>query len=251
MRSKNPERGTKNAEPRAIMAPMCGRYSLNQTGQIPLVFEISDIRLPPRFNIAPTQQAPVIHLREGDRRLELFHWGLVPFWAKDAAIGARMINARSETADEKPAFRAAFRKRRCLVPADGFFEWRKLGKYKQPYYFYLKRRIPFAFAGLYEEWNQDGPRLDSFTILTCDPNETVSAIHNRMPVILPPERYSDWLDPHADPGLLKSILRPFDPGQMDAHPVSRIVNNPSNDSPECIEEVTLEDDNPASERLEG
>ncbi len=234
------ERGTPNQAPPAIMAPMCGRYSLNQTGQISLVFEISDVRLPPRFNIAPTQQAPVIHLREGERRLELFQWGLVPFWAKDPAMGARMINSRSETVDEKPAFRTAFRKRRCLVPADGFYEWQKRGKFKQPFYFYLESRSPFAFAGLFEEWSQNGSSLDSFTILTCDPNEMVANFHNRMPVILPKEKYGEWLDPESDPDSLKSLLQPFDARQMRVHPVSRFVNSPTNDSPECIEEIPLD-----------
>ena len=213
---------------------MCGRYVLSQTGELPAVFEISEIRIPPRFNIAPTQEAPVIRLSEDDRRhLDTLRWGLVPSWSKDSAIGSRMINARSETAARKPAFRGAFRHRRCLVPADGFYEWKRLPEGKQPYFIGMSDRSLFAFAGLWESFDE----LETFTILTCEPNERLSGLHNRMPVILPRETYDSWLDPRTGGEDLQSLMTPYAASNMTTYPVSRLVNNPRNDLPACIEPV--------------
>ena len=217
---------------------MCGRYTLTQTGQLPAVFEISEVRIPPRFNIAPTQEVPVVRLsEERGRYLDSLKWGLVPGWAKDPSIGARMINARSETVDKKPSFRDAFRQRRCLVPADGFYEWKKLPRAKQPYFIGMGDRSVFAFAGLWECFERADQELETFTILTCEPNTLLSNIHDRMPVILPRETYSAWLDPKTDPTDLSSLLIPYPAVNMTSFPVSKLVNSPRNDTPHCIEPV--------------
>ncbi|MCH7813503.1 MAG: SOS response-associated peptidase, partial [Planctomycetes bacterium] len=171
------------------------------------------------------------------RRLELLRWGLIPSWAKDPAIGARMINARSETAAEKPSFRAAFRRRRCLLPADGFYEWQRSGRVKQPYYIRLKHGPPFALAGLWEQWHSpDGSLVETCTILTTEPNELVKPLHNRMPVLLTPDVFDLWLDPAmTDPARIQPLLRPCPPEQMIAQPVTTHVNSPRNDDPACIQ----------------
>ncbi|MBN1319034.1 MAG: SOS response-associated peptidase, partial [Anaerolineales bacterium] len=171
-------------------------------------------------------------------QVEFFQWGLIPFWAKDAKIGYRMINARSETLAEKPAFRTAYRRRRCLVLASGFYEWKSIKgqKTKVPYYIQLKNREPFAMAGLWEVWNSpDGSVIPSCTIITTRPNELVEPIHNRMPVILPSEAYELWLDPAEKKAAdLDSLLQPMSSKEMAAYPVSILVNSPNNDTPECI-----------------
>lgn len=197
--------------------------------------------LQPRYNIAPTQPVAVVP-NNGENRLEYFQWGLIPSWAKDPSIGNRMINARADTLAEKPAFRAAFRRRRCLVLADGFFEWRKEPgqKAKQPMYIRLQTGVPFAFAGLWEVWNPaDGSQILSCTIITTEPNELVGEIHNRMPVILPEEGYASWLDPsEKQPKDLQDLLRPYPSGELMAYPVSTVVNSPSNDTPTCVLPLT-------------
>jgi putative SOS response-associated peptidase YedK len=191
----------------------------------------------PSYNVAPTQEVAAVLLESGERRLEMLRWGLIPSWADDPQIGSRMINARSETAAEKPSFRTAFRKRRCLIPADGFYEWQKTGNGKQPYYIHMKDGSPFVFAGLWETWGGDGKdEIRSCTILTTDPNELIAPIHNRMPVILYPENYELWLDPDVrEVDLLSSLLGPYPEDAMEAYPVSRRVNSPANDEPSCIE----------------
>jgi putative SOS response-associated peptidase YedK len=215
---------------------MCGRYTLAQTGQLPMVFEISEIRIPPRFNIAPTQEVPVVRLsREKGRYLDSLKWGLVPHWSKDSSVGARMINARSETVEKKPSFRDAFRQRRCLVPADGFFEWKKAPGGKQPYFIGMSDRSLFAFAGLWEYFARAGEELETFTILTCEPNALLSQIHDRMPVILARQSYGRWLDPDTDAKILHSLLAPYPAEEMTTYPVSKLVNSPRNDVPACIE----------------
>ncbi len=222
---------------------MCGRYTLTTpVEKLAEEFGISEPApdLPPRYNVAPTQSvATVVEVGEG-RRLELMRWGLIPSWADDPEIGNRMINARSETAAEKPSFRAAFKKRRCLIPADGFYEWQKLGGGKQPHHIRVKGGGPFAFAGLWEVWRpEDGPEVRSCTILTTEANDLLAPVHGRMPVILPPENYDLWLDPgveERDP--LSDLLRPYPPEDMEAYPVSRFVNNPSHDGPRCVEPAT-------------
>jgi putative SOS response-associated peptidase YedK len=219
---------------------MCGRYTLaTPVEKLVEEFGISGPPpdLPPSYNVAPTQNIATIVESDDTRRLELMRWGLIPSWADDPEIGSRMINARSETVAEKPSFRAAFKKRRCLVPADGFYEWRKLDGGKQPHHIRVRDGRPFAFAGLWEVWRpEDGPEVRSCTILTTEANELISPIHGRMPVILPPESYELWLDPgveERDP--LTDLLRPYPAEDMEAYPVSRFVNNPSHDDPRCVE----------------
>jgi putative SOS response-associated peptidase YedK len=173
------------------------------------------------------------------REIAMLHWGLIPFWAKDTKIGARLINARSETAAEKPSFRAAFQRRRCLVIADGFYEWQKQNGTKQPFFIHLRDQRPFAFAGLWERWQgPDADMIESCTLLTTEPNDLLRLVHNRMPVILHPDDYTLWLDPEVGQrDLLQPLLRPFPAQEMGAYPVSRFVNSPDNDTPKCIEPV--------------
>lgn len=162
-------------------------------------------------------------------------WGLIPRWAKDASIGNRLINARAETAAEKPSFREAFRRRRCLIPADGFYEWKKEADGKQPWLIRRMEGKGFAFGGLWERWNGPEGPVESFTILTTSPNATVGPLHDRMPVIVAPAAFDLWLDPEVDgPLLLENILRPAPDDLLEAHPVSRLVNSPANDEPACI-----------------
>lgn len=218
---------------------MCGRFVLiSDVDALQLAFNLTDVPdvLPPRFNIAPLQPVAVI-TNTAPQELTLFRWGLIPFWAKDASIGASLINARAETAAEKPAFRAAFKRRRCLIPADGFFEWQKGERGKVPLFIHLRDRQPFAFAGLWETWfSPEGDEVRTCTILTTTPNRLMEPIHNRMPVILPADHYDTWLLPDEQPAdRLMPLLQPYDAAEMAAYPVSRFVNNPRNDTPECIE----------------
>ena len=170
--------------------------------------------------------------------MEMLKWGLIPSWADDPGIGARMINARSETVAEKPSFRRAFKERRCLIPADGFYEWQRTSGGKQPYYLRTKSGRPFAFAGLWESWDGDGSEIHSCTILTTDANDLVGEVHHRMPVILPPGDYELWLDPDVrEPGELLPLLAPYPANDMEVYQVSRRVNRPSNNDPDCVERV--------------
>lgn len=219
---------------------MCGRFTLLTPAEtLAEQFHLPDVpSLTPRYNVAPTQ--PVAAVRQspgnGERELALLRWGLIPSWAKDADIGARMINARSETVAQKPAFRAAFRQRRCLVLADGFYEWQRLARGKQPFYIRLRDGSPFAFAGLWEHWAGPDGAVESCTLLTTEPNDLIRSLHNRMPVILAPEDYDLWLDPGVrEVELLHPLLRPHPPEDMIAYPVGLWVNNPKNDGPQCIE----------------
>ncbi len=217
---------------------MCGRFSLTDPEALMDRFEISETRIGPRYNIAPTQDVAVVredpHLQKN--RLDLLHWGLVPSWAKDPSSGSRLINARSETVEQKPSFREAFRSQRCLIPADGFFEWKKLPGGKHPFYFRLQDGEIFAFAGLWERWQAPaGSTLNSCCILTTTPNDMVAKIHDRMPVILPSESYSTWLSPATPAPDLRSLLLPYPSSQMVSFPVSRLVNSVSNDQSGCLE----------------
>jgi len=194
----------------------------------------------PRYNIAPSQNSPTLVVKEDRRVLVMMRWGLVPFWAKEASIGYKMINAKSETLTEKPSFRKPFKEKRCLVLADGFYEWEKTDKKnKVPYRFVLKNRQPFAFAGLWDVWKTpEGDTLLSFTIITTRANELMERIHDRMPVILNEKDEAKWLDPEfKDTDKLSSLLQPYPSEQMVAYKVSTIVNSPKNDTPSCIEPV--------------
>jgi len=219
---------------------MCGRFTLTvDPGQLQETFPWLSVpdEISPRFNVAPSQPVAVV-ANDGQNHLDFFVWGLIPSWAKDPRIGNRLINARAETLAEKPSFRAAFRRRRCLVLADGFYEWRHDPgqKSKTPQFIHLKSRRPFAFAGLWEIWHaSDGSEIRSCTIITTHPNELIETIHNRMPVILSPEAYPLWLSTEEkDSGELTPLLLPYPADLMAAYPVSRLVNSPHNDSPEII-----------------
>lgn len=221
---------------------MCGRYTLRAKPEvIAEAFDLPEVPgLPPRYNIAPTQPVPAIRFDPGRHRRapDLFRWGLVPSWADDPAIGNRMINARAETVADKPAFRHPFREKRCLVLADGFYEWRREGKHKRPYFIRMRDDRPFAFAGLWESWDGgDGP-IESCTHLTTAPNEVVAPIHDRMPLILPKSAYDLWLDPEVkDPSRLRPLLVPYPAEAMEAYPVGTLVNSPANDVAKCVERV--------------
>jgi putative SOS response-associated peptidase YedK len=216
---------------------MCGRYTLTvdietvaKTFGVPATLETT-----PRYNIAPTQEVVTI-MRNGSPHLAWLRWGLIPSWSKDESIGSRMINARAETLAEKPSFRSLLRSKRCLVIADGFYEWKKENGFKTPMYIGLKSGEPFAFAGLWDHWrNPDGQQVLSCTIITTEPNELVATIHNRMPAILLPEAREEWLDPGMqDDHALTHWLAPYPAAEMTARPVSRLVNDPKREGAELI-----------------
>ncbi|MGC1718980.1 MAG: SOS response-associated peptidase [Isosphaeraceae bacterium] len=225
---------------------MCGRYTLRSKPMaIAEEFDLPEVPpLHPRFNIAPNQPVAVVRFdpSEGSRRLDFLTWGLVPSWANDPSIGDHMINARSESVLEKPAFRYAFRSRRCFVVADGFYEWQRQDGWKRPFFVHRRDDIPFAFAGLWEHWEKGYQPIHSCTLLTTDANEVLAPIHDRMPVIVPRSAYDLWLDPAVkDPDRLQPLLVPFPIDEMEAYPVSRLVNDPGNDVPECIQSIETED----------
>ncbi len=218
---------------------MCGRYSLTATpAEIEACFGLEEpATLAPRYNIAPTQLVPIVRLSsQGSRELVLLRWGLIPASARDASIGQKLINARAETVAEKPSFRDAFASRRCLVVADGFYEWRHAQGRKVPYLVRLRSRSPFAFAGLWEQWRRDATSslVETCAIITTDANELVSTLHDRMPVLLDAHAFSTWLSPDTPPALLHELLRPTPAGLCEAQAVSSIVNDPKNDVPECV-----------------
>jgi putative SOS response-associated peptidase YedK len=218
---------------------MCGRYTLaSPTERLAEEFGVdaSSIELSPNYNVAPTQGVAAVLEEAGQRRLEVLRWGLIPPWADDPGIGSRMINARSETAPGKPSFRRAFRERRCLIPADGFYEWQRTNGAKQPYYIHMEDGRPFAFAGLWESWSKGGEgEVRTCTILTTGANALVGEVHDRMPVILAHDVYDVWLDPASERDELTGLLAPYPEDEMEAYPVSRFVNSPSNNDPRCIE----------------
>jgi putative SOS response-associated peptidase YedK len=223
---------------------MCGRF----TRIIPIEDIIQEFAiaenacdLGPSYNIAPTQPIAVIQEDSGVRRLVPLRWGLIPAWAKEPSIGNRMINARAETLSQKPSFRSAFKQHRCLIVADGFFEWQKRGAGKVPLYIRLRSGKPFAFAGLYDDWTSpEGQSIGTCAIITTDANDLMRPIHHRMPVILPTEHHAVWLDPTIeDEALLRPLLQPCPSEAMEAYEVSRLVNSPRNNSPTCIAPVPL------------
>ncbi len=195
--------------------------------------------LEPRYNIAPTQQVPVIRTIDNQRHLDHLKWGLIPSWAKDPSIGSKMINARAETVQEKPSFRTALKHRRCLVPVNGFYEWQHIEKQKIPYFVKLKGNDPMLFAGLWDHWKSpEGELIESFTIITTSNNELLEPIHNRMPVILHPSAYDTWLDPSVtSPEDLTPLLQPYPSGWMETYPVAHLVNISSKDGPDLIKPV--------------
>jgi len=225
---------------------MCGRYRLSRRKK--LVEEYFDSvsggeDWSPRYNIAPTQPVPVIRQNPTKpvRELSLMRWGLIPSWAKDSSVTAQMINARSETVSTKPAFRDALKSRRCLIPADGFYEWQRTGKAKQPYCFEVNEGELFAFAGIWDRWKDPtGNAVETCSILTTTPNAVTSAVHDRMPVITGPDGYDLWLDPGmSDVGAASELLKPCDARLMRCYPVSTRINHVANDDEECAKAVEL------------
>lgn len=224
---------------------MCGRFlQLRSWSDLVRLYNITassmPLNLPPRYNIAPTQDVPVVrHERQtGERELAVMRWGLVPFWAKDITVGNKMINARAETLTEKPAFRHAFRQRRCLVVADGFYEWATtVAGSKQPYFISVAGGEPFAFAGLWETWKSpDGERIESCTIVVTEANAVLRPIHDRMPVILDADRFDLWLDTTTPLDEAQALLRAY-VGEMTLYPISPRVNSVRNDDPDCLEPI--------------
>jgi putative SOS response-associated peptidase YedK len=227
---------------------VCNRYRLTHSKQYlseRFEAESSDEELEdrPRYNIAPTQQVLIVRKEHGEkvRQLTTMRWGLIPSWAKDASIGTRTLNARSETVTTTPAFRESIRRKRCLIPADGFYEWQKMGSVKQPYCFEVGEGDVFALAGLWDEWTSpDGEIIESCTILTTEPNTLVSDLHNRMPVIVPPEKYEVWLDPDVTDFVeIRDILQPYEPTLMRRYPVSTKLNNSKHDDAESAARIAL------------
>lgn len=218
---------------------MCGRFTLHHnTSQIALRFEVQErlADIAERYHIAPTQPIAAVTVNS-PRTLQMMRWGLIPSWAKDPAIGNKMINARAETLPEKPSYRTALRRRRCLIPSDGFYEWQLEGKGKQPMYIHRKDGELFAFAGLWDEWHSpEGETVRSCTIITTTPNDLMAPIHNRMPAILRPDEEAEWLDMSVtEVEAILSLLRPYPAEELEAYPVSRLVNTPMNDEAECIQ----------------
>lgn len=217
---------------------MCGRFTLRTpAAEVARHFRLPDVPdLDARYNIAPSQDIPVIRPgQEQQRELVFCRWGLVPFFAKEPSAGRQPINARCETVATSPMFRAAIRRRRCLIPADGFYEWKRVGSKKQPFYIRLKCNEPFAFAGIWERWGEND-ELQTCAMLTTDANELMQPIHDRMPVLLPPNAYELWLDPEVeDVTRIKHLFEPYPADEMEAYAVSTDVNRPTHDAPDCIQ----------------
>jgi putative SOS response-associated peptidase YedK len=220
---------------------MCGRFTLRTPAkEIAEFFDVAVPNIESRYNIAPSQPVAVVRFNpgEGNRELVMLRWGLIPSWAKDPKVGYKMINARAETVATKPAFRRTFAQKRCLVVADGFYEWKKTGGRKQPYFIHMRNDEPFAFAGLWEHWAGNGEEIDSCTIIVTEANELLRPIHDRMPVIVDRHNYDVWLDPTCeDRETLEQTLQPFRSSELEAYPVSTAVNKPENDFQKCVERV--------------
>lgn len=220
---------------------MCGRFTAaKKADEIAKTFGLKAGKVPPiapQYNVSPSSPVLGLYAQGREKRLDYFTWGLVPVWAKDPLIGSRMINARAETVLEKPSFRGPFKNSRCLVVADGFYEWKRTGQAKQPYFVHLKSGDPFGFAGLWSHWTgPDGSEIKSCAILTTAPNALMRPIHDRMPVILPREHIDEWLDHDCFESVrLAGLLKPYPDEALEAYPVGTFVNSPSNDSPKCVE----------------
>jgi putative SOS response-associated peptidase YedK len=216
---------------------MCGRFAQRTSArEIAKTFGVAVPEMNARYNIAPTQDVLAVRRQTEGREAIMLRWGLVPAWAKDNSMGARLINARSETVTDKPAFREAFKRRRCLIPASGFYEWQRQGTRKLPYYFQMKDGRPFAFAGLRERWvDADGAEIETCAILTTECNDLLRPVHERMPVIIASTDYDQWLDPQVyQTESLRTLLRPYPAAEMDAYPVGLHVNNPAHDDEQCL-----------------
>jgi putative SOS response-associated peptidase YedK len=233
---------------------MCGRYTLTTPGeQLRDVFGLEEnLELAPRFNIAPTQMAPVVRAgQRGSTEMALLRWGLVPYWAEETSIGNRLINARAETVDRKPAYRDSFAGRRCLVVADGFYEWQPIGRHKQPYFFSRADGEPFAIAGIWSRWTRGSEPVESFALITTEANDVVRPVHSRMPAILEPEVWESWLYGGAE--RLSSrldALRPARNELLRGHAVSTYVNSPANDTSRCLEAIEPSEIPAGAEALE-
>ncbi len=218
---------------------MCGRFALtHETELIIRHFETNNLpSILPRYNVAPSQSILALHKGTKGRQWSFLKWGLIPSWSKDSDIGNKLINAKAETLREKPSFREALKKRRCLIPASGFYEWQKQGKERQPYYFIGNEGELFAMAGLWESWkSSNGQVIESCTIVTTEANKTVAPLHSRMPVILSSDSYDLWLD--GDEDCLEKIIIPYPAQKMKAYPVNKVVNNAAYDAEDCLEEVS-------------
>jgi putative SOS response-associated peptidase YedK len=218
---------------------MCGRFAQRtDPKRVAKWFGVDDVpELEPRYNIAPTQEILGVSETEDGREMTFYKWGLIPSWAKDTSMGARLINARSETVREKPAFRQAFKQRRCIIPADGFYEWQRTEGRKQPFFFQMRDESPFGFAGLWEQWKgEEGQVINSCTILTTTANEVLRPVHDRMPVILHPDDYSLWLDHDVRKlEMVEDLLRPYPADEMASYPVSTLINSPRSQGERLIE----------------
>ena len=216
---------------------MCGRYSLTQPIKtLKEHFQAIAVELEhdARYNIAPSQSVPIVIAGEQGREIHALRWGLVPSWSKNPDMGHRLINARSETVADKPSFRSSFKKRRCLVPTDGFYEWQVGDEGKIPQYIRMRTGGMFAFAGLWSEWDSGQEILRTFTIITTGANHDLESVHHRMPVILMPDQYDAWLLPKTSPEELKKLMNPLEEGLLDHYKISKTVNSPKNDSEECL-----------------
>ncbi len=224
---------------------MCGRFTLTAPAeQIRDLFDLGELPdLEPRYNIAPTQDILVIRQNESGREPVMMRWGLIPFWADDPSYGSRCINARSETVHEKNSFKRAYQKRRCLIPTDGFYEWKKLDGKKQPFYIYPRGHEIAAFAGLWERWSDDDETIESCTILTTTPNELISGLHDRMPVFIHQDAWELWLAEYAEDDDLRPLFEALPSERFEVHPVSKDVNKPTNDEARLIEEVEIQNEN--------
>jgi putative SOS response-associated peptidase YedK len=229
---------------------MCGRYVITSSpAAIRALFGYPEQpNFPARYNVAPTQPIPVVRLHEGKRQFVLMRWGLIPSWVKDPKTFSLLINARGDSVIDKPAFRAAMRRRRCLIPADGFYEWKETGGRKRPYFVHLRQGGPFAFAGLWETWTgPNGEEMDTAAVVTTSANRTLAAIHDRMPVVVPPEAFDLWLDSaKVDAQTAAALIAPAREDLFEAYEISTAVNRVANDSPELIQPAAATDAAPAA-----
>src|SRR5204862_3843225 len=217
---------------------MCGRYAITTAPEAirQLFAYLEQPNFPPRYNVAPTQAVPIVRMAEGKRQLALVRWGLIPAWVKDPRTFSLVMNARGESVLDKPAFRNAMKYRRCLFPADGFYEWKREGENRRPYFVRLKSGQPMAFAGLWESWmGPNGEEMETAAIVTTAASRSISHIHDRMPVIVAPEAFDFWLDPNVDAEMASAVIQPAPDGLLESYPVSSAVNRVANDTPDLLD----------------